>query len=286
MKTNKYINTDGNSAVANVAYGFSEVAAIYPITPSSDMGERADGWSAEGRKNIFGERVDVVQMQSEAGAAGAIHGAVSGGALATTFTASQGLMLMVPIMFKMAGELQPVVFHVSARSLACQALSIFGDHSDVMATRGTGFAMLASSDVQEAQDMAVIAHLSTLESKIPFLHFFDGFRTSHSIQKIVPIEYADMLSMLDMKYVEEFRAMALKPEAPMCKVGAQNPDVYFQGRETVNKYYDACPAIVKGFSKHGLPRTWLRARSMSSTHVLPWYSPGLKGRTHPGSNFR
>jgi pyruvate-ferredoxin/flavodoxin oxidoreductase len=188
MKTNKYINTDGNSAVANVAYGFSEVAAIYPITPSSDMGERADGWSAEGRKNIFGERVDVVQMQSEAGAAGAIHGAVSGGALATTFTASQGLMLMVPIMFKMAGELQPVVFHVSARSLACQALSIFGDHSDVMATRGTGFAMLASSDVQEAQDMAVIAHLSTLESKIPFLHFFDGFRTSHSIQKIVPIE--------------------------------------------------------------------------------------------------
>ncbi|MFN8312183.1 MAG: pyruvate:ferredoxin (flavodoxin) oxidoreductase [Cyclobacteriaceae bacterium] len=249
MKTNKYINTDGNSAVANVAYGFSEVAAIYPITPSSDMGERADGWSAEGRKNIFGERVDVVQMQSEAGAAGAIHGAVSGGALATTFTASQGLMLMVPIMFKMAGELQPVVFHVSARSLACQALSIFGDHSDVMATRGTGFAMLASSDVQEAQDMAVIAHLSTLESKIPFLHFFDGFRTSHSIQKIVPIEYADMLSMLDMKYVEEFRAMALKPEAPMCKVGAQNPDVYFQGRETVNKYYDACPAIVKKYMK-------------------------------------
>ncbi|HQQ98741.1 MAG TPA: pyruvate:ferredoxin (flavodoxin) oxidoreductase, partial [Cyclobacteriaceae bacterium] len=249
MKTNKYINTDGNSAVANVAYGFSEVAAIYPITPSSDMGERADGWSAEGRKNIFGERVDVVQMQSEAGAAGAIHGAVSGGALATTFTASQGLMLMVPIMFKMAGELQPVVFHVSARSLACQALSIFGDHSDVMATRGTGFAMLASSNVQEAQDMAVVAHLSTLESKIPFLHFFDGFRTSHSIQKIVPIDYADMLSMLDMKYVEEFRAMALKPEAPMCKVGAQNPDVYFQGRETVNKYYDACPAIVKKYMK-------------------------------------
>jgi pyruvate-ferredoxin/flavodoxin oxidoreductase len=249
MKTNKYINTDGNSAVANVAYGFSEVAAIYPITPSSDMGERADGWSAEGRKNIFGERVDVVQMQSEAGAAGAIHGAVSGGALATTFTASQGLMLMVPIMFKMAGELQPVVFHVSARSLACQALSIFGDHSDVMATRGTGFAMLASSNVQEAQDLAVVAHLATLESKIPFLHFFDGFRTSHSIQKIVPIEYADMLSMLDMKYVEEFRAMALKPEAPMCKVGAQNPDVYFQGRETVNKYYDVCPAIVKKYMK-------------------------------------
>ncbi len=248
MKT-KYINTDGNSAVANIAYAFSEVAAIYPITPSSDMGERADAWSAEGRKNIFGERVDVVQMQSEGGAAGAIHGAVSAGAMATTFTASQGLMLMVPIMFKMAGELLPIVFHVSARSLACQSLSIFGDHSDVMATRGTGFAMLASSNVQEAQDMAVISHLATLESKIPFLHFFDGFRTSHSIQKILPLSYDELKDMVDMKFVEEFRAMALKPEAPMCKVGAQNPDVYFQGRETVNKYYDACPGIVKKYMK-------------------------------------
>ncbi len=249
MKTTTYINTDGNSAVANVAYGFSEVAAIYPITPSSDMGERADGWAAEGRKNIFGEVVDVTQMQSEGGAAGAIHGALSAGAMATTFTASQGLMLMVPNMFKMAGELLPVVFHVSARSLACQALSIFGDHSDVMATRGTGFAMLASSNVQEAQDLAVIAHLATLESKIPFLHFFDGFRTSHSIQKIIPISYEEMRSMVDMKFVEEFRALALKPEAPICKVGAQNPDVYFQGRETVNKYYEACPGIVKKYMK-------------------------------------
>jgi len=247
MESTKYINTDGNTAVANVAYGFSEVAAIYPITPSSDMGERADGWAAEGRKNIFGEKVDVTQMQSEGGAAGAIHGALSAGALSTTFTASQGLMLMVPNMFKIAGEMLPVVFHVSARSLACQALSIFGDHSDVMATRGTGFAMLASSNVQEAQDMAVISHLATLESKIPFLHFFDGFRTSHSIQKIIPISYQDMKSMVDMKYVEEFRAMALKPEAPICKVGAQNPDVYFQGRETVNKFYDACPAIVQKY---------------------------------------
>lgn len=242
-----HINTDGNSAVANIAYAFSEVAAIYPITPSSDMGERADAWSTEGRKNIFGERVDVVQMQSEAGAAGAIHGALSGGAMATTFTASQGLMLMVPNMFKIAGEMIPTVFHVSARSLACQALSIFGDHSDVMATRGTGFAMLASGNVQEAQDLAVVSHLATLESRIPFLHFFDGFRTSHSIQKIVPIDYAELKSMLDMKYVEAFRKMALKPEAPMCKVGAQNPDVYFQGRETVNKYYDACPGIVKKY---------------------------------------
>ncbi|MBK5277543.1 MAG: pyruvate:ferredoxin (flavodoxin) oxidoreductase [Bacteroidia bacterium] len=249
MKDKVYINTDGNSAVANVAYAFSEVAAIYPITPSSDMGERADGWAAEGRKNIFGETVDVTQMQSEGGAAGAIHGALSAGAMASTFTASQGLMLMVPNMFKIAGELLPVVFHVSARSLACQALSIFGDHSDVMATRGTGFAMLASSNVQEAQDMAVIAHLSTLESKIPFLHFFDGFRTSHSVQKIIPITYDDLRSMVDMKFVEEFRAMALRPEAPVCKVGAQNPDVYFQGRETVNKFYDACPSIVKKYMK-------------------------------------
>jgi len=249
MKSKTYINTDGNSAVANVAYGFSEVAAIYPITPSSDMGERADAWMAEGRKNIFGEKVDVVQMQSEAGAAGALHGALSAGAMCTTFTASQGLMLMVPNMFKMAGEMIPVVIHVSARSLACQSLSIFGDHSDVMATRGTGFAMLASNNVQEAQDMAVIAHLATLEAKIPFLHFFDGFRTSHSIQKIVPVSYDDLKSMVDMKYVEEFRAMALKPEAPICKVGAQNPDVYFQGRETVNKFYDACPGIVEKYMK-------------------------------------
>lgn len=242
-----YINTDGNSAVANIAYAFSEVAAIYPITPSSDMGEHADMFAAQGRKNLFGEKVDVVQMQSEAGAAGAIHGALSAGAMATTFTASQGLLLMVPIMFKVAGEMIPTVFHVTARSLACQSLSIFGDHSDVMSTRGTGFAMLASANVQEAQDMAVIAHLSTLESKIPFLHFFDGFRTSHSIQKIVPIEYDMLRDMIDMKYVEEFRNGALRPESPVCKVGAQNPDVYFQGRETVNAYYDRAPGIVKKY---------------------------------------
>jgi pyruvate/2-oxoacid:ferredoxin oxidoreductase alpha subunit/pyruvate/2-oxoacid:ferredoxin oxidoreductase beta subunit/Pyruvate/2-oxoacid:ferredoxin oxidoreductase gamma subunit len=247
MKKQTYVNTDGNAAVANIAYAFSEVAAIYPITPSSDMGENADLWSAQGRKNIFGERVDVVQMQSEAGAAGAIHGALSAGAMATTFTASQGLLLMVPIMFKVAGEMIPTVFHVSARSLACQALSIFGDHSDVMATRGTGFAMLSSANVQEAQDMAVISHLSTLESRIPFLHFFDGFRTSHSIQKIVPVEYDLLRTMIDMKYIEEFRANAMRPESPVCKVGAQNPDVYFQGRETVNAYYEKCPGIVKKY---------------------------------------
>lgn len=247
MKKTAYINTDGNSAVANIAYAFSEVAAIYPITPSSDMGENADLWSAQGKKNIFGERVEVVQMQSEAGAAGAIHGSLSGGAMATTFTASQGLLLMIPIMFKVAGELIPTVFHVSARSIAAQSLSIFGDHSDVMSTRSTGFAMLSSANVQEAQDLAVISHLSTLEAKIPFLHFFDGFRTSHSIQKIVPVEYEMLKDMIDMKYVEEFRNMALRPESPVCKVGAQNPDVYFQGRETVNAYYDRCPGIVKKY---------------------------------------
>lgn len=241
------VSTDGNSAVANIAYAFSEVAAIYPITPSSDMGEKADAWSASGRKNIFGEKVDVVQMQSEGGAAGAIHGALTAGAMATTFTASQGLMLMVPNMFKIAGEMLPTVFHVSARSLACQALSIFGDHSDVMATRGTGFALLSSGNVQEAQDMAVIAHLATLESKIPFVHFFDGFRTSHSIQKIDEISYDQLRAMLDMKLVEAFRKDALKPENPVCKVGAQNPDVYFQGRETVNRYYTACPGVVKKY---------------------------------------
>ncbi|MFY0652768.1 MAG: pyruvate:ferredoxin (flavodoxin) oxidoreductase [Cyclobacteriaceae bacterium] len=245
----KYLTTDGNTVASNMAYAFSEVAAIYPITPSSDMGEKADAWAALGKKNLFGETVDVIQMQSEAGAAGAIHGALSGGALATTFTASQGLLLMIPNMFKIAGEMQPTVFHVSARSIAAQALSIFGDHSDVMATRSTGFAMLSSGNVQEAQDMAAIAHLATLKSKIPFLHFFDGFRTSHSIQKVEELSYDTLREMLDMQYVEAFRDDALRPEKPLCKVGAQNPDVYFQGRETVNKYYEACPWIVSDYMK-------------------------------------
>ncbi len=247
MKKTKYITTDGNTATSNIAYAFSEVAAIYPITPSSDMGEKADAWAAMGKKNLFGETVDVIQMQSEAGAAGAIHGALSGGAMATTFTASQGLMLMVPNMFKIAGEMLPTVFHVSARSLAAQALSIFGDHSDVMATRGTGFALLSSSNVQEAQDLAAVAHLATLESKIPFVHFFDGFRTSHSIQKIEELSFDQLKDMVKMEFVEEFRDGALRPDDPLCKVGAQNPDVYFQGRETVNNYYDACPGIVQKY---------------------------------------
>ena len=260
MSKNKKITIDGNTAVSNIAYAFSEVAAIYPITPSSDMGEKADAWSAAGRKNIFGEHVDVIQMQSEAGAAGAIHGSLTGGAMATTFTAAQGLLLMIPNMYKIAGEMQPTVFHVSARSLACQSLSIFGDHSDVMSTRSTGFSLLSSGSVQEAQDMAAIAHLSTLESRIPFLHFFDGFRTSHSIQKIDSLDYDDLKSMLDMKYVEAFRADALRPDDPLCKVGAQNPDVYFQGRETVNAYYDKCPGIVKKYMDQFARKTGRRYR--------------------------
>lgn len=247
MKKPRHITTDGNTVASNIAYAFSEVAAIYPITPSSDMGEKADAWSALGKKNLFGEPVEVIQMQSEAGAAGAIHGTLTGGALATTFTASQGLLLLVPNMYKIAGEMQPTVFHVSARSLAAQSLSIFGDHSDVMSTRATGFALISSGNVQEAQDLAAIAHLSTLKSKIPFLHFFDGFRTSHSVQKIEEVTYDELKELLDMKYVEEFRASALRPDDPLCKVGAQNPDVYFQGRETVNRYYANCPAIVQEY---------------------------------------
>jgi len=241
------ITCDGNTAASNIAYAFSEVAAIYPITPSSDMGEKADMWAARGKKNIFGEPLQVIEMQSEAGAAGAIHGSLSGGALTTTFTASQGLLLMLPNMYKIAGELLPTVFHISARSIAAQSLSIFGDHSDVMSARMTGFAMLSSANTQEAQDLAAIAHLASIESSLPFMHFFDGFRTSHSIRKIEAINYETLKSMLDMKYVEQFRKGALRPDDPVCKVGAQNPDVYFQGRETVNRFYDALPAIVKKY---------------------------------------
>lgn len=245
--TKKFQTIDGNYAASYVAYALSEVAAIYPITPSSPMGENADAWAATGQRNIFGELVDVVEMQSEGGASGAVHGALSAGALTTTFTASQGLMLMLPNMHKIAGEVLPAVFHVSARSLACQSLSIFGDHSDVMSTRNTGFALLASNSVQESMDMALIAHLSAIESQLPFLHFFDGFRTSHEIDKVEMIPYETIKEMVDMKYVEAFRERAMRPEKPFLKVGAQNPDVYFQGRETVNKYYDALPNIVKKY---------------------------------------
>ena len=241
-----HINTqDGNYAAAYVAYALSETAAIYPITPSSTMGEWVDQWAAEDKRNIWGKPVSVVEMQSEAGAAGAVHGCLAAGSLTTTYTASQGLLLMIPNMYKIAGEMLPTVFHVTARSLACQSLAIFGDHSDVMACRNTGFAMLAAASVQEEMDMALIAHLSTYKSKVPFLQFFDGFRTSHEVHKFEEIPYEEIAKLIEPKYIEEFRARALRPEKPICKVGAQNGDVYFQGRETVNAYYNACPAIVQ-----------------------------------------
>ncbi|MDD4291576.1 MAG: pyruvate:ferredoxin (flavodoxin) oxidoreductase [Clostridia bacterium] len=238
------ITIDGNTAASHVAYAFSDVAAIYPITPSSPMAEIADEWGAKGRLNLFGQKIRIAEMQSEAGAAGAVHGSLVAGALTTTFTASQGLLLMIPNMYKIAGELLPCVFHVSARALAAHALSIFGDHADVMACRQTGFAMLASNSVQEAMDLALVAHLSTLEAKVPFVHFFDGFRTSHEVSKIEEIDYADMAELLDMQYVDEFRKRALNPEHPQLQGTAQNPDIYFQNREAANAYYDRCPEIV------------------------------------------
>ncbi|HUI09641.1 MAG TPA: pyruvate:ferredoxin (flavodoxin) oxidoreductase [Bacteroidota bacterium] len=241
----KMVTIDGNEAAAYVAHKLSEVIAIYPITPSSNMGEWADEWSSQGRKNLWGTVPSVTEMQSEGGAAGAIHGALQTGALSTTFTASQGLLLMIPNMFKIAGELTSTVFHVSARAIAAQALSIFGDHSDVMAARATGFAMLCSNSVQEVMDMALIAEASTLEARIPFLHFFDGFRTSHEVMKIEQLADEDLRAMISDELVQAHRARALSPDHPVLRGSAQNPDVYFQGRETVNPYYAACPAIVQ-----------------------------------------
>ncbi|MGE5494251.1 MAG: pyruvate:ferredoxin (flavodoxin) oxidoreductase [Burkholderiales bacterium] len=236
---------DGNTAAAHVAYAFTEVGAIYPITPSSPMAEVCDEWAAHGRKNIFGQKMRIAEMQSEAGAAGAVHGSLASGAFTTTFTASQGLLLMIPNMYKISGELLPCVFHVTARSLAAHALSIFGDHSDVMATRQTGFALIASSSVQEVMDIAAIAHLATLKAKVPFLHFFDGFRTSHEVQKIEVLDYDKLASMVDQEAIADFRKRALNPEHPHLQGTAQNPDIYFQNREAANKYYDATPAIVE-----------------------------------------
>ena len=247
MADKKMVTIDGNTAAAHIAYAFSDVAAIYPITPSSPMGEYAEQWSSTGRENLWGKKVDIMEMQSEAGAAGAVHGALAAGALTTTFTASQGLLLMIPNMYKIAGELIPTVFHVSARAIAAQSLAIFGDHSDVMACRNTGFAMTVASSIQETMDMALVAHLSTLESEVPFLNFFDGFRTSHEIQKVEEISYDDIKTIVEEKYIERFRARAQRPEHPKTKVAAQNEDVYFQGRETVNKYFDAVPAIVQKY---------------------------------------
>ena len=241
----KKMTIDGNTAASHVAYAFSEVAAIYPITPSSPMAEVADEWSASGRVNMFGQQLRLAEMQSEAGAAGAVHGSLTAGALTTTYTASQGLLLMIPNMYKIAGELLPTVFHVSARALAAHSLNIFGDHADVMACRQTGFALLASNSVQEVMDLALVAHLSTLKSKVPFLHFFDGFRTSHEVSKIDVIDYDEMKQLVDVKDIEDFRARALNPEHPVQRGTAQNADIYFQNRETANKYYLATPAIVQ-----------------------------------------
>jgi pyruvate-ferredoxin/flavodoxin oxidoreductase len=238
---------DGNTAATHVSYAYSEVAAIYPITPSSTMGELADEWSAQGRLNIFGRKVDVVEMQSEGGASGAVHGALSAGALTTTFTASQGLMLMLPNMHKIAGEMLPTVFLVSARSLACQSLSIFGDHSDVMSARNTGFALTCAGSVQESQDLAIVAHLATLRTRIPFLHFFDGFRTSNVVEKVDVVSYETLTQLFEPQYLEDFRKRSLNPERPMLKVGQQNPDVYFQGRETINQDYIDCPGLVQHY---------------------------------------
>ena len=240
----KFVTCDGNWAAAHIAYLFSEHAAIYPITPSSTMAEYVDEWAAQGKKNLFGEVVKVTEMQSEGGAAGAVHGSLQAGALTTTFTASQGLLLMIPNMYKIAGEMLPTVFHVSARTLASHALSIFGDHQDVMACRQTGFAMLASASVQEALDMAAVAHLSTIKASIPFLHFFDGFRTSHEIQKIELIDEAALKGMVSTKSLAKFRSKALSPDAPVTRGTAQNGDVFFQAREACNQYYDAVPDVV------------------------------------------
>ncbi|HSN65742.1 MAG TPA: pyruvate:ferredoxin (flavodoxin) oxidoreductase, partial [Fusibacter sp.] len=238
---------DGNTAAAYVSYAFTDVAAIYPITPSSNMAESVDEWASSGKKNIFGRPVAVSELQSEAGAAGAVHGSLQAGALTTTFTASQGLLLMIPNMYKIAGELLPGVFHVSARAIAGHALSIFGDHSDVMAAKQTGFAFLASGSVQEVMDLAGVAHLSAIKGRVPFVHFFDGFRTSHEVQKIETIDYAEFDRLVDHEAINAFRNGALSPEHPVTRGTAQNPDIFFQAREASNKYYIALPEIVVNY---------------------------------------
>lgn len=246
-KKKSFLTCDGNQAAAHISYMFSEVAAIYPITPSSTMAEYVDEWAAAGRKNIFGETVLVQEMQSEAGAAGALHGSLQAGALSTTYTASQGLLLMIPNMYKIAGELLPTVFHVSARTIATHALCIFGDHQDVMACRQTGFAMLAEGSVQEVMDLSGVAHLATLKSRVPFINFFDGFRTSHEIQKIEALSAEELAPLIDQKALSSFRERALNPEAPVSRGMAENPDHFFQHREASNPFYEAVPGIVEEY---------------------------------------
>ena len=245
-----YLSMDGNTAAAHVAYAFTEVAGIYPITPSSPMAENAETWAAQGRKNIFGSAVNVVEMQSEAGAAGAVHGALQGGALATTFTASQGLLLMIPNLYKIAGECLPGVVHVAARALATRALNIFGDHQDVYACRQVGMPMLCSHSVQEVMDLAGVAHLSAIKGSVPFIHFFDGFRTSHEIQKVEVMDYDVLASLLDKEALANFKQKALNPHVnPIQRGGAENDDIYFQGREAQNQHFAEVVEIVADYMK-------------------------------------
>ncbi len=245
MSTRPKLTLDANEGVAHVAYRLNEVMAIYPITPSSPMAEFCDQWASEGKKNLWGTIPSIVELQSEGGAVGAVHGMLQTGSMATTFTASQGLLLMIPNMFKIAGELLPTVFHVTARAVATHALSIFGDHSDIMAVRSTGWAMLGSASVQEAPDFALIAQAATLRSRIPFVHFFDGFRTSHEVQKIEMLTEADLRALIDDKLMAEHRARAMSPDHPVLRGTAQNPDAFFQAREACNPFYAACPDIVQ-----------------------------------------
>ena len=246
-KEKKYITCDGNEAAAHVSYMFSEVAAIYPITPSSPMAEHVDTWAAKGRKNLFGQTVTVQEMQSEGGAAGAMHGSLQAGALTTTFTASQGLLLMIPNMYKIAGEMLPCVFDVSARTLATHSLCIFGDHSDVMACRQTGFAMFCSGSVQEVMDLTAVPHLASLKTSIPFVNFFDGFRTSHEYQKIEMIDQDEVAKLLDPADVKRFRDRALSPERPVTRGTAENPETFFTHREACNQYYENIPEVVEDY---------------------------------------
>ncbi len=245
--TRQLKSMDGNNAAAHVSYAFTEVAGIYPITPSSPMADFVDQWAAAGRKNIFGTTVKVCEMQSEAGAAGAVHGSLATGALTTTYTASQGLLLMIPNMYKIAAEMLPSVFHVSARTVSTQALNIFGDHSDVMACRQTGFAMLAEGNVQEVMDLSAVAHLAAIKGQVPFINFFDGFRTSHEVQKIAVWDYDDLAEMCDMDAVRAFRDHALNPEHPAMRGSHENGDIFFQHREACNPVYDALPAVVEEY---------------------------------------
>ena len=235
-KEKKFMTMDGNTAAAYASYAFTEVAGIFPITPSSPMADMVDQWSQQGVKNIFGQTVNVVEMQSEGGASGVVHGSLATGALTTTYTASQGLLLMIPNMYKISGELLPGVFHVSARTLAAHALSIFGDHSDVMACRQTGFALLASASVQQAMDLGAVAHLAAIKSRVPFLHFFDGFRTSHEIQKIEALDYEELAKLVDYEQLNAFRERGLSPNNPQLRGTAQNPDIFFQACEASNPY--------------------------------------------------